>query len=51
MSAHRDGDQRDDPDTPTPFERFESLTRRLLHVPKDDVREAEARDQDKRRTA
>ncbi len=38
-------------DEPTPFERFESLTKRLLHVSKDELREAEARDQEKRRTA
>lgn len=35
----------------TPFDRFQSLTKRLLHVSKDDLREAEAREQDKRRTA
>lgn len=39
------------PAEPTAFERFESLAKRLLHVSKDDVREAEARDQNKRRTA
>lgn len=36
---------------PSPFERFESLAKRLLHVSKDDLREAEARDRDRRRTA
>lgn len=36
---------------PTPFDRFESLAKRLLRVSKDDVREAEAGDQGKRRTA
>lgn len=36
---------------PTQFDRFESLAKRLLHVSKDDVREAEAREQDRRRTA
>lgn len=52
MSAHTDDDaQRDEPDTPTPYERFESLAKRLLHVSKDDVRQAEARERDKRRTA
>jgi hypothetical protein len=38
-------------ETPSPFERFQSLTKRLLHVSKDDLREAEAREQEKRRTA
>lgn len=38
-------------DETTPFERFQSLTKRLLHVSKDELREAEAREQDKRRTA
>jgi hypothetical protein len=36
---------------PFPFERFQSLTRRLLRVSRDDLREAEAREQEKRRTA
>lgn len=40
-----------DGERPTPFERFESLAKRLLHVSKDDVREAEVRERDKRRTA
>jgi len=35
----------------SPFDRFQSLTKRLLHVSKDDVREAEAREREKRRTA
>lgn len=34
-----------------PFERFESLASRLLRVSKDEVREAEAHQQEKRRTA
>ena len=34
------------PTEPTAFDRFESLTRRLLGVSKDDVRKAEARDQE-----
>lgn len=38
-------------DGPTPYERFQSLTKRLLHVSKDELREAEARDQERRRTA
>lgn len=38
-------------DEPTAFARFESLAKRLLNVSKDDVREAEARQRDKRRTA
>lgn len=36
---------------PSPFERFQSLTKRLLHVSKDELREAEAHQQEKRRTA
>ncbi len=37
---------------PSPFERFQSLTKRLLHVSKDDLREAKAAaERDKRRTA
>ncbi len=36
---------------PMPFDRFESLTRRLLKVSKDEVRAAETRERDKRRTA
>ena len=36
---------------PSPFERFQSLTKRLLHVSKDDVREAEASQREARRTA
>lgn len=51
MSARTEDDQRDEPETPTPFDRFESLAKRLLHVSKDDVRETEARDHDRRRTA
>lgn len=50
MSTARTEDQ-DEPETPTPFDRFQSLTRRLLHVPKDELREAEASERDKRRTA
>lgn len=38
-------------DEPTPFERFESVAKRLLHVSKDDLRAAEARERDRRRTA
>lgn len=34
---------------PTPFDRFTDLTKRLLHVSKDEVREAEARDRDRRK--
>jgi hypothetical protein len=41
----------DEPETPKPYDRFESLTRRLLKVSKDDLREAEAREVGKRRTA
>jgi len=52
MSERTENDsQRDEPETPTPFDRFADLTKRLLHVSKDDVREAEVRDRDKRRTA
>lgn len=32
---------------PSPFEKFQSLTNRLLHVSKDDLREAEASEQDR----
>lgn len=38
-------------DRPGQYDAFESLTRRLLKVSKDEVREAEARERDKRRTA
>ncbi len=40
-----------DADRQAPFDRFQALTKRLLHVSKDDVREAESREQEKRRTA
>lgn len=39
------------PQEEKPSERFEALTRRLLGVSKDAVREAEAREQEKRRPA
>lgn len=39
---------RAEPETPTPFERFESLAKRLLHVSKDDVREAGARERQRK---
>jgi hypothetical protein len=52
MSDH---DRTDEPERaepePSPFERFQSLTKRLLHVSKDEIREAEAREQERRRTA
>ena len=54
MSDHTDetkGETTTDGDGPTPYERFQSLTKRLLHVSKDDLREAEAREQERRRSA
>jgi hypothetical protein len=53
ISEHERTDEPSDRPTgdPTPYERFQSLTRRLLHVSKDELREAEAREQEKRRTA
>ncbi len=41
----------EEPASSKPFDRFESLTRRLLKVSKDEVRAAETRERDKRRTA
>ncbi len=51
--ADQSGQPQDEPrrPEPRPFDRFETLAKRLLHVSKDDVREAEARERDKRRTA
>jgi len=52
MAERTDRDaESDDSATPEPYDRFESLTRRLLRVSKDDVREAEARERERRRTA
>lgn len=53
MSDHDRTEESPERPTPDPsaFERFQSLTKRLLYVSKDDLREAEARDQEKRRTA
>jgi len=48
VNMRAEDDQQHDADA---FERFQSLTKRLLHVSKDELREAEARDQEKRRTA
>ncbi len=50
MAEHtaEDGERRAGP---SPLERFESLTKRLLRVFKDDMREAEVREAGKRRTA
>lgn len=53
--SDRDGDPdsrpSSDEESPTPFDRFQDLARRLLHVSRNDVREAEAREAEKRRTA
>lgn len=52
MSDRTDRDAKaGEPASSKPFDRFESLARRLLHVSKDDVRAAETRERDKRRTA
>ena len=55
VDSMSDHDRTDEPERaepePSPFERCQSLTKRLLHVSKDELREAEARYEDKRRTA
>ncbi len=52
MSDRTDRDAKaEEPASSKPFDRFESLTRRLLKVSKDEIRAAEARERDKRRTA
>lgn len=49
MSDHdRTTTEPDRAEPETPFERFESLAKRLLHVSKDDVREAGARERQRK---
>lgn len=52
MSDRTDRDAKtEEPASSKPYARFESLAKRLLHVSKDDLREAEAREAEKRSTA